>query len=515
MSQDYSQGRSIVVETDALDRLALLPFGLALVSLLAAWSILFRWLDVTTSVAGLSVTAWLGVGYAVAGVVLGLVGVLSWTGRIDTTPDPELGMGPSLWYGGFAFVVTALALSQSVGLGAIVWVPISVVVATAIAAGLSLVPEDLGVSIPIGLFDLFVGVVFLTGTIGPEWSWSPGWLSATFVSLIAIATLSFVGALFTVWASGVAVRGFGARGRELGAHSLVTINVVVMLVILGLLLLFIVQKGLDPALKGASLWPPSLPFVTNGFGLQYDVNGIFPAIVGTVWLVVGAVLFATPLGVGAAVFLTEYAEQGRLTALVEIATNGLWSTPSIVYGLFGYAFLVPRLGNTSSLLAGQLVLGFMLLPLVLITSRESLQNVPDDYRDASAALGVGKWETIKSVVLPAAVPGVLTGLILGVGRIAGETAPILLVLTSQPFAAESPHVLSSFHFTAAPPFVANDALLSPATALPYQIFAVITAGVSASESFGWATALVLLVVVLVLYSIGITTRLYFRRRLSQ
>jgi phosphate transport system permease protein len=157
----------------------------------------------------------------------------------------------------------------------------------------------------------------------------------------------------------------------------------------------------------------------------------------------------------------------------------------------------------------------MLLPLVLITSRESLMNVPDEYRDASAALGVSKWQTIRSVVLPAALPGVLTGVILGVGRIAGETAPILLVLVREPFLAEGPHVLASFQFQAAPPFVVNTALTQPATALPYQLFAVITAGVSAPESFGWATALVLLLVVLSFYAVGVLTRVYFRRKLHQ
>ena len=126
----------------------------------------------------------------------------------------------------------------------------------------------------------------------------------------------------------------------------------------------------------------------------------------------------------------------------------------MVYGLFGLAFLVPRIGNRSTLLSGMIVLGFMLLPLVVITSREALLNVPDEYRDASAALGVGRWEIIKSVVLPAAMPGVVTGSILGVSRIAGETAPILLVLSGEPFPTEGPDVLDlSAGFTLSFPFV--------------------------------------------------------------
>jgi phosphate transport system permease protein len=259
----------------------------------------------------------------------------------------------------------------------------------------------------------------------------------------------------------------------------------------------------------------------NGVALLNDFQGVLPAIVGTFWLVVGAVLFAVPLGVGAAIFLTEYAERGRFTQIVEIATNGLWSTPSIVFGLFGFAFLVPRFGNQKSLLAGMLTLGFMLLPLVVITSREAMIAVPDEYRDASAALGVSRWQTIRSVVLPAALPGVVTGVILGVGRIAGETAPILLTMAGGTFVpgGQTVDVIGGFQFTATPPFVANPELLQATSALPYQLFALITAGVGLGQNvadpdgFRWATALVLLIVVLSFYAIGIGTRYYFRRQL--
>ncbi|WP_436935089.1 phosphate ABC transporter permease PstA [Halovenus marina] len=261
------------------------------------------------------------------------------------------------------------------------------------------------------------------------------------------------------------------------------------------------------------------PFVMNasqGLGIQI---GVMPAMFGTIWLVIGAVLFAVPLAVGAAVYLTEYAEDSMFTQAVDIATNGLWSTPSIVFGLFGLAFLVPRFGGSPSIFAAQLVLGFMLLPLVLITSREAMKSVPDEYRDASAALGVSKWETIRSVVIPAAIPGITTGVILGVGRIAGETAPLLLVLNGPNFPNAGPGVLSSFAFdlSAQAPFVhvSNPALLERASALPYQLYAVITAGVGAEESFGWGTTLVLIGVVLMFFGMGIATRRYFRKKLHQ
>jgi phosphate transport system permease protein len=261
------------------------------------------------------------------------------------------------------------------------------------------------------------------------------------------------------------------------------------------------------------------PFLMNpsqGLGIQI---GVMPAMFGTIWIVLGAVVFAVPLAVGAAVYLTEYAEDSIFTRGVDVATNGLWSTPSIVFGLFGLAFIVPRFGGGPSILASQLVLGFMLLPLVLITSREAMKSVPDEYRDASAALGVSKWQTIRSVVVPAAMPGVITGVILGVGRIAGETAPLLLVLNGPNFPGSAPGVLTSFEvgFGLQPPFVhvSNPALLERASALPYQLYAVITAGVGAEEAFGWGTALVLLGVVLSFFAVSVASRRYFRRKLQQ
>ena len=269
--------------------------------------------------------------------------------------------------------------------------------------------------------------------------------------------------------------------------------------------------GVTVGVTGTLSWPMTM---SAYIPLVPEPGGILPAVVGTTWLVVGAALFAVPLGVGAAVFLTEYAEQGKFTGLVEVATNSLWSTPSVVFGLFGAAFLIPRLGEQESLLTGMLVLGFMLLPLVLITSREAIKSVPDEYRDASAALGVSKWETVKSVVLPAAVPGVITGVILGVGRIAGETAPLILVLGSTLNETSAVDVLGAFKFVGHPPFVANDMLLSSSPAVPTQIWAIISAGVAGSTSMGWGSALVLLLIVLTFYAVGIVTRTYFRKKLN-
>jgi phosphate transport system permease protein len=399
----------------------------------------------------------------------------------------------------------------------------------------------------------------LVGVLGPEWSYSPANFpdsqSVTFFPRTVVPLAVMFCSLVSGWAASKAYGGFGARGRHLGAHLLIYLNASSIIVVLFGLVGFVLYKGIGPVMEGFEVglgvgpttvfafnlvipiadirlgglglevtWPVYWPFLMNGASILKDVTGVLPAIYGTVWLVIGAVILAVPIAVGSAIFLTEYAERGRFTQVVEVTTNALWSTPSIVFGLFGAAFLVPRFtpAPKKSLLAGMITLGFMLLPLVLITAREAMLSVPDEYRDASAALGVSRWETIRSVVLPAAMPGVVTGAILGVGRIAGETAPLLLVMGGGSFvgAGERVQVLNSFQFTASPPFVTNPELLRATTALPYQLFQVVltgtgaTAGIDDITAFGWGNALVLLVVVLWFYAIGIFARQYFRRKLK-
>jgi phosphate transport system permease protein len=362
-----------------------------------------------------------------------------------------------------------------------------------------------------GALGLFLAAVLLEPTSG------------TVPTVVGVNVVPPLALLSAVFAAGVALlTARAARSAEQGtAHVLRRESALGLAGTAG----FVTVAALHVALTGATfnMGPVSIGYLgTLSWPMFMDAytplgpvpGGITPAVVGTIWLVVGASLFAVPLGVGAAIFLTEYAEQGKFTAVVEVATNALWSTPSIVFGLFGAAFLIPRLGNQESLMAGQLVLGFMLLPLVLITSREAIKSVPDEYRDASAALGVNQWETIKSVVLPASLPGVITGIILGVGRIAGETAPLILVLGSTLNDTSAVDVLGGFEFVSQPPFIANPTLLEASAALPTQVWAVIAAGVSGSPSMGWASAMMLLMVVLSFYTVGIIARVYFRRKLN-
>ncbi|QKY19112.1 phosphate ABC transporter permease PstA [Halolamina sp. CBA1230] len=505
----------------------------AVLTFVGSWLLLLQWVDELATVGGISVLKLLGVGLIVVGGGLGFVGVGSRLNYIDTAPSSSAGIVVGSIFGLLWAIVGGLAATLVLGNAAVLWLPVAALFGVGGFLGSVLPSEDVGSTLPVAGILLLLGGFVAVGGINAGWTWSPAWSSAEFPGSELVPILVVFGTLLGAWSAGKAKEGFGAEGRQAGAYYLIGSVVFGMLGVLALLIAFIVTNGLRTMLTGSSLlggqltvplvgvtipWP-SFPFLLNQTGgLYVEIPGVLPAVLGTLWLVFGAVLFAVPLGVGAAVFLTEYAERGRFTQVVEVATNGLWSTPSIVFGLFGLAFLVPRISGGNSIVVGQLVLGFMLLPLVLITSREAILAVPDAHRDASAALGVTKWQTIRSVVIPAAMPGTITGVILGVGRIAGETAPLLLVFGGSPYPSTFPNVLGSFELSTQPPFVTNEALLSPASALPYQLYSTITAGVFPKEiftntEFGWGTALVLLLVVVGLYAVGVGSRLYFRRKL--
>ncbi len=160
-------------------------------------------------------------------------------------------------------------------------------------------------------------------------------------------------------------------------------------------------------------------------------GGIFPAIIGTVYLVLTTMVIATPIGVGAAIYLNEYTAHGKVTSLIRFATEALAGIPSIVFGLFGFAFFVILLKPITggwSILSGALTGVTMVLPTIVRTSEEALKAVPDILREGSLALGTTKWQTIKGLILPTALPGIVTGLILSIGRVVGETAAFLLTM---------------------------------------------------------------------------------------
>jgi len=224
-------------------------------------------------------------------------------------------------------------------------------------------------------------------------------------------------------------------------------------------------------------------------------GGIMPAIVGTLYLTVGAILVALPLGVVSAIFLTEYAKQGALSRVIRIGVNCLAGVPSVVFGLFGLGFFVVFLKFGSSILAGALTLGILILPTIIGAAEEAIKAVPQTFREASLALGVSKWNTIFRIVLPSALPGILTGAILGVGRAAGETAPIMFTAAA--------------FFTAALPKSIFDEVM----ALPYHIYVLATAGTHIEETrpLQYGTVLVLIALVLGIDLIAIVMRSMMRR----
>lgn len=211
-------------------------------------------------------------------------------------------------------------------------------------------------------------------------------------------------------------------------------------------------------------------------------GGIYPAIIGTLYLVVGSMLFAFPIGLMSGIYTSEYAKDGWVLRLIRVMTSNLASIPSIVFGLFGMALFVHTLGFGDSILAGSLTLGLLSLPLIIRTTEEALKAVPESYRMGSYALGAGKLETILRVVLPTAMPNILTGLILSIGRVSGETAPIL--------------------FTAAAYFLPKlpESVFDQVMALPYHLYVIATSGtdLEATRPMAYGTALVLIIIVLMM-----------------
>jgi len=204
----------------------------------------------------------------------------------------------------------------------------------------------------------------------------------------------------------------------------------------------------------AHILAEGLPFVTPEFlgGSPRSMGregGIFPTIVGTLALTAVAVLIATPLGVGTAIFLTEYTREGRLTRFIRFGTESLAGVPSIIFGLFGFVFFVITLGLGWSILSGGLTLAAMVLPTIIRTSEEAIRSVPRVYRDVSFSLGATRWQTVTRAVLPTALPGIATGIILGIGRSVGETAAVILTAGSalrMPTSLFSPSRTMAVHF---------------------------------------------------------------------
>lgn len=261
------------------------------------------------------------------------------------------------------------------------------------------------------------------------------------------------------------------------------------LVILALagILLFVFMEG-----ASAISWT----FLTDFPRDSMTKGGIFPAIMGTVYLTMGAALFALPLGVAAAIYLSEYAKEGKLLRVIRLGIHNLAGVPSVVFGLYGLALFCVFMGFGISILSGSLTLGFLILPTIIGAAEEALKQVPASFREASLGLGATKWQTIYKVVLPAAAPGILTGAILGVGRAAGETAPIMFTA-------------ATFYSKFMPKSIFDEAM-----ALPYHIYVLATAGthIDQTRPLQYGTALTLIALVLGLNMIAIVIRARIRRK---
>jgi len=275
-----------------------------------------------------------------------------------------------------------------------------------------------------------------------------------------------------------------ARSQKVAFFFLLLATLLIVVPV-GLIVVIIAVKGL-PAIN----WQ----FLSDIPRQGMRAGGIFPAIIGTLYLVLGAIIFALPIGLLAAIYLSEYAKENLLNRMIKLSIVNLAGVPSVVYGLFGLALFVVFFKFGASILSGSLTLGIMILPIIITASSEALESVPHTFRDVSLSLGASKWQTIWRIVLPNAIPGILTGTILGLGRAAGETAPILFTV-------------AAFYLPQLPKSIFDQAM-----ALPYHLYVISTQVPNMDEKVRYGTALVLLAMVLFMNLVAIVIRARFRKK---
>jgi phosphate transport system permease protein len=275
---------------------------------------------------------------------------------------------------------------------------------------------------------------------------------------------------------------FWVQWMGIGFLSLTALVVVVpVLMVIGV----IIYKGI-----GAISWEFISAMPYNGM----KEGGIFPAIVGTLLLTFGTALVAIPIGVGGTIYLAEYARDTWVTRCIRLAIVNLAGIPSIVYGLFGLGLFVLFLRMGTSIVAGALTLAIMTLPVIISTAEEALRAVPTEFRTVSASLGGTRWQGIRYIILPQALPGIITGIILGLLRAAGETAPILFTV-------------AAFYLPRLPQSPFDQTM-----ALPYHLYVISTQVPGMPEEIQYGTAMVLLALVLSMNIVATVIRSYFRRR---
>ncbi|MCP4130759.1 MAG: phosphate ABC transporter permease PstA [bacterium] len=280
-----------------------------------------------------------------------------------------------------------------------------------------------------------------------------------------------------------------AEVTEKTMFALVRILSFLIIVSLVSIIFFIIKNG-----ASAISWE----FITEAPRNEMTQGGIFPAIVGTLYLMIGSSIVSIPIGVITAIYLTEYANKPKVVKIIRLGINNLAGVPSVVFGLFGLSLFVYFLDFGTSILAGSMTLGLLSLPVIIRSTEEALQVVPNTYREASLSLGATRWETIYKIVLPNSLPGILTGIMLSLGRAAGETAPIMFTA-------------AAFYTPDLPESVFHEVM-----ALPYHIYVMATAGTHILETrhLQYGTAIVLIFLVLLLNATGLIMRYRFRKRLK-
>jgi len=255
----------------------------------------------------------------------------------------------------------------------------------------------------------------------------------------------------------------------------------ITLIALGAILVFIIVNGIQ-VINWDFLTQPPRKAMTQG--------GIAPALVGTFYLTLSAIIFALPLGLACALYLVEYSPRSAVVSLIRMSINNLAGVPSVVFGLFGLTVFVKYCGFGVSILSGGLTLGIMILPGIISAAQEALMAVPQSLREASLALGASQWQTIRKIVIPTALPGILTGVILSVGRAAGETAPIMFTA-------------ATFYTRGFPESIFDEVM-----ALPYHIYALMTEGTfpTRQTAIAYGCALILIILVLVISAAAIIIR---------
>ncbi len=278
-----------------------------------------------------------------------------------------------------------------------------------------------------------------------------------------------------------------ARRKKIGAIFYFVFLLAVMVGIISLLVLLtqILIEGLP--------WL-SLNFVTNYPSRHPEIAGIRSAMMGTIWVMALTAIFTVPIGVGAAIYLEEYAPRNRLTQLIEINISNLAGVPSIVYGLLGWALFVQFMSMGRVVLAGALTLSLLVLPIVILASREAIRAVPNEYRLGAFALGADQWQVVKGAVLPSAIPGILTGTILALSRAIGEAAPIIAI-----------SALVYLTFVPSDPF-------DQFTVMPIQIFNWIGRPQDDFQSLAAAGIIVLLAILLTMNALAVILRNKYQAR---